>query len=400
MHWGSRCDGAPARPGGGAGCAAARVCGVPSTRGRCATVVSGQGSATSSPTDVAMPLLDLAEIDAVTGLHPLWSSRRPAPVWFRRADFLGDPTVPLDEAVRDLVEERSGRRPTGRVGLLANLRTWGWLFNPISLYFCAGGDGAAVETLVAEVENTPWHERCSYVVGAPGRHRFAKTMHVSPFLPMDVDYVLRYSAARRAPRRPFRRDAWRRAPAGRHPVPAPPDARPSERSGGCCGPTRRSPPGLGGHLRSGGSPAPAGGALPRTPGSAGRASDAVTDGAASLSGRKGVIDVHRRSQTTGEQRCRGQRRVRQRPFAPERAPPDLDQAADRPPGACCLRPGRAAQGAPIEITEAGRTRQLGAGEPVARVTVHDPRAYGALLRSGSVGPRCRPTSPGGGMPTT
>jgi len=39
----------------------------------------------------------------------------------------------------------------------------------------------------------------------------------------------------------------------------------------------------------------------------------------------------------------------------------------------------------IEITEAGRTRQLGAGEPVARVTVHDPRAYGALLRSGSVG---------------
>ena len=57
-------------------------------------------------------------------------------MWFRRADFLGDPTVPLDEAVRDLVEERTGRRPTGPVALLANLRTWGWLFNPISLYFC------------------------------------------------------------------------------------------------------------------------------------------------------------------------------------------------------------------------------------------------------------------------
>jgi uncharacterized protein len=143
---------------------------------------------------VAMPLLQLAEIDAVAGLHPLWSGRRPAPVWFRRADFLGDPTVPLDEAVRDLVESRTGRRPTGRVGLLTNLRTWGWLFNPISLYFCTGGDGTTIETLVAEVENTPWHERCSYVVGPPGCHRFAKTMHVSPFLPMDVDYVLRYSA--------------------------------------------------------------------------------------------------------------------------------------------------------------------------------------------------------------
>jgi DUF1365 family protein len=141
-----------------------------------------------------MPLLDLVEIDAVTGLHPLWSSRRPAPVWFRRTDFLGDPVVSVDEAVRTLVEERCGRRPAGPIALLANLRTWGWLFNPISLYFCAGVDGAGIETLVAEVQNTPWHERCSYVVGPPGSHRFAKTMHVSPFLPMDVDYELRYTA--------------------------------------------------------------------------------------------------------------------------------------------------------------------------------------------------------------
>ena len=153
----------------------------------------GPGTTHEFSYNVAMPLLDLAEIDSVTGLHPLWSSRRPAPVWFRRADFLGHPAVPLDEAVRDLVEERSGRRPAGPIALLANLRTWGWLFNPISLYFCADVDGAGVETLVAEVENTPWHERCSYVVGPPGRHRFAKTMHVSPFLPMDVDYELRYT---------------------------------------------------------------------------------------------------------------------------------------------------------------------------------------------------------------
>jgi cyclopropane-fatty-acyl-phospholipid synthase len=39
----------------------------------------------------------------------------------------------------------------------------------------------------------------------------------------------------------------------------------------------------------------------------------------------------------------------------------------------------------IEIAEAGSTRRVGGGEPVARVTVRDPRAYGALLRSGSVG---------------
>jgi len=143
--------------------------------------------------NVAMPLLDLAEVDSVTGLHPLWSSRRLAPAWFRRADFLGDRAVSLDEAVRDLVEERCGRRPAGRIALLANLRTWGWLFNPVSFYFCTDGDGASIETLVAEVESTPWHERCTYVIGPPGRHRFAKMMHVSPFLPMDVDYELGYT---------------------------------------------------------------------------------------------------------------------------------------------------------------------------------------------------------------
>jgi DUF1365 family protein len=82
--------------------------------------------------------------------------------------------------------------------MLAHLRTWGWLFNPISLYFCADGvepdgDPGSVGRLVAEVENTPWHDRHAYVVGSPGTHRFAKELHVSPFLPGGLDYRLRYS---------------------------------------------------------------------------------------------------------------------------------------------------------------------------------------------------------------
>jgi DUF1365 family protein len=148
---------------------------------------------------VAMPLLDLSEIDAVMGLHPAWSAHRTSPVRFRREDFLGHPGTPLATAVRDMVSERSGWRPEGPIAMLVNLRTWGWLFNPISLYFCAdlpaaaGGPGA-ISALVAEVENTPWHDRHAYVVGPPGRHRFAKELHVSPFLPADVDYQLRYTA--------------------------------------------------------------------------------------------------------------------------------------------------------------------------------------------------------------
>ncbi len=159
----------------------------------------GPGPTHSFSYKVAMPLLDLAEVDEVMRLHPAWSARRAAPVHFRRRDFLGDRATPLDRAVRELVAERTGRRPEGPIALLANVRTWGWLFNPISLYFCAGigdppGGHGPIDALVAEVENTPWHDRHAYVVGAPGRHRFAKELHVSPFLPAHPDYVLRYTA--------------------------------------------------------------------------------------------------------------------------------------------------------------------------------------------------------------
>jgi DUF1365 family protein len=53
-----------------------------------------------------------------------------------------------------------------------------------------------VETIVAEITNTPWGERHSYVLpvqadvapGAPLQFDLAKRFHVSPFMPMDVDY--------------------------------------------------------------------------------------------------------------------------------------------------------------------------------------------------------------------
>ncbi|MGO9456618.1 MAG: class I SAM-dependent methyltransferase [Acidimicrobiales bacterium] len=59
--------------------------------------------------------------------------------------------------------------------------------------------------------------------------------------------------------------------------------------------------------------------------------------------------------------------------------------ADRVARRTLLRALDRGTGGALELTEAEGTRVLGHGEPVARVTVHDPRTYGALLRSGSVG---------------
>lgn len=141
---------------------------------------------------VAMPYLDLDEIDEVCALHPLWSVERPNAVSFRRADFFGDPDVPLATAVRDLVEARTRSRPTGPVRVLAHIRTWGWLFNPIAVYFCLDPTTQQVQHLLLDVTNTPWHEHHAYVIdGGAGEHRFAKELHVSPFFGMHQEYRLR-----------------------------------------------------------------------------------------------------------------------------------------------------------------------------------------------------------------
>lgn len=137
---------------------------------------------------IAMTMIDLAEIDAVCDRHPLWSRERANVVSFRRRDYLGDPALPLETAVRDRVEEHTGRRPLGPISLLTQVRTWGWLFNPISVYYCFTPDGEAVEATLVEVTNTPWHERTSYVLTGCGTHVVAKQLHVSPFLPMDLNH--------------------------------------------------------------------------------------------------------------------------------------------------------------------------------------------------------------------
>jgi DUF1365 family protein len=147
--------------------------------------------------------LDLAELPGVFDRHWLWSARRPAPAWFRRADYLGDPTISLDAAVRARVAQDTGVSPTGPIRLLTHLRQFGWLANPVSFYYVFNAADTAVETIVAEITNTPWGERHSYVLPLGGATRegaqvwrwgFDKAFHVSPFLPMDMNYDWRFTA--------------------------------------------------------------------------------------------------------------------------------------------------------------------------------------------------------------
>jgi len=150
---------------------------------------------------IFMMYLDLAELPQVFRGRWLWSIRKPALAWFRREDHLGDPSRPLADAVRDLVHAETMHRPAGPIRLLTQLSYFGYVFNPVSFYYCYNADDTELETIVAEVNNTPWGERHCYVLspdmnhGIAGHKRYfpAKELHVSPFMPMDVDYDWRFN---------------------------------------------------------------------------------------------------------------------------------------------------------------------------------------------------------------
>lgn len=144
-----------------------------------------------------MMYIDLAELDRVFSMSRLWGFSRWCPARFRRGDYLGPAGASLDETVRQRVEAALGWRPSGPVRMLTHLRYFGYIFNPVTFYYCFDGSDR-VDAIVAEITNTPWGERHAYVLDSrrlPSprstrsmRWRFDKEFHVSPFLPLDLEY--------------------------------------------------------------------------------------------------------------------------------------------------------------------------------------------------------------------
>ncbi|MGX9882469.1 DUF1365 domain-containing protein [Streptomyces sp. NPDC002276] len=79
----------------------------------------------------------------------------------------------------------------GRVLMLTHARVLGYVFNPLTLYWCHGPDGRP-RCVVAEVHNTYGGRHC-YLLhpDASGTARAEKTFYVSPFFPVDGGYRMR-----------------------------------------------------------------------------------------------------------------------------------------------------------------------------------------------------------------
>jgi uncharacterized protein len=145
--------------------------------------------------------LNTAEIEKTLDAFWFCSINRFNWLQYRRSDFFGDPSMDLDDAVRRHAAQQLGTPSKGPIFLLTHLRYFGYAMNPVSFYYGFDEDNQTLRWILAEITNTPWGERYSYflpVAAGAGTGKlhtfdFPKRFHVSPFLPMALDYRWRFS---------------------------------------------------------------------------------------------------------------------------------------------------------------------------------------------------------------
>lgn len=145
--------------------------------------------------DVFALLIDLDELDKLDLKTRLLSYNRPGPVSFRDCDHgptNGEPLRPWAEArMREAGVEPDG----GAIELLCYPRILGYVFNPLSVFFCYRRDGT-LAALLYEVCNT-FGERHTYPISVEDdghrviRQACAKALYVSPFIGMEAEYHFR-----------------------------------------------------------------------------------------------------------------------------------------------------------------------------------------------------------------
>ena len=128
-------------------------------------------------------LVDLDDLPRVPlALRPL--------AWFRARDHLGDPASPIRANVDACLARQGISLAGGRVVMLGHAAVLGYVFNPLTLFWCHRADGT-LAAVIAEVHNT-YGQRHAYLLHPDGRGRAEadKDFYVSPFLPVAGRYRL------------------------------------------------------------------------------------------------------------------------------------------------------------------------------------------------------------------
>lgn len=138
-------------------------------------------------------LIDLDRLDEANRSLRLFSFDRFNLFSLFGKDHAGGGAAPLGARVRTILRN-AGFRGDGRIQLLCYPRILGYVFNPLSIYYC--GDAAGrLEAVLYEVRNT-FGEMHSYLIAAGGdapvlRQAADKAFRVSPFMDIDQRYHFR-----------------------------------------------------------------------------------------------------------------------------------------------------------------------------------------------------------------
>ncbi len=138
-------------------------------------------------------LIDLDELPALAGSMKLFAHNRRALFSLSDRDHGDGSATPLRAQAEALLARAGVDLQGGAIRLLCMARTFGYDFNPLSVYFCHRADGA-LAALIYQVHNT-FGERHSYVLPAAGApeagQSCAKMFFVSPFMAMGLRYEFR-----------------------------------------------------------------------------------------------------------------------------------------------------------------------------------------------------------------
>ena len=131
-------------------------------------------------------LIDLDDLPNLERRLRLFSRNRRNFVTLRDSDHFDG--GPLKEEVTRLTGDES----IERVLMLTQLRVLGYVFNPVSFYWCYRADGS-LACIVSELSNT-FGERLPEVLRGPSlRYEQRKRLHVSPFFGLDQSYEYAFS---------------------------------------------------------------------------------------------------------------------------------------------------------------------------------------------------------------
>ncbi|MFJ6278907.1 DUF1365 domain-containing protein [Arthrobacter subterraneus] len=109
---------------------------------------------------------------------------------FRAEDHLGDPEASIRSNVAGFLTANGIDDDGGTVTMLGSARVLGYVFNPLTLFWCHGRDGG-LRAVLAEVHNT-YGERHCYLLHPDGSGRAVtpKEFYVSPFNDVSGTYEM------------------------------------------------------------------------------------------------------------------------------------------------------------------------------------------------------------------